>query len=128
MQAEPNDRRAAASFAWLALAAACLSVLAVAAWLDARQSGAVEPETMAITGLRLSRAEVSLEAAAALLPARTGRQMALFLRDQSARESLETRLKHLNRLDRVLAELADELGQVGGGERRSAQESSSATL
>jgi hypothetical protein len=27
-----------------------------------------------------------------------------------------------------LAELADELGQVGGGERRSAQESSSATL
>jgi PAS domain S-box-containing protein len=81
---------------------------AVGRWLTTRHEGAIEPDTMAITGVRLSGADVSLEAASALLPARTGRQVALFLRDQSARDSLESRLRHLERLE-ALADLGEGL-------------------
>ena len=79
-----------------------------AGWLDARLDGGQEQEKLEITGLRVSGAEVSLEAASALLPARSGRQMALFVRDVSGRRSLETRLKHLERLE-TLADLGEGL-------------------
>ncbi len=79
-----------------------------AQWLETRLEGSLEPEKLELTGLRLSGAEVPLEAASARLPARSGRQMALFLRDVGGRRSLETRIKHLERLE-TLADLGEGL-------------------
>ncbi|UCF67871.1 MAG: response regulator [Acidobacteriota bacterium] len=80
----------------------------VGVWIEARESGARGQDKTELTGLRLSGAEISLEAASALVPAQTGRQLALFLRDLSGRQSLEARLKHLTRLE-ALADLGENL-------------------
>ncbi len=78
----------------------------VSAWLSTRLSGREGEAEIEITGLGATGAEVSLEAASALLPARSGRQVALFLRDTTARRGLETRLRHLERLE-TLADLGE---------------------
>ncbi|RMG47894.1 MAG: PAS domain S-box protein, partial [Acidobacteria bacterium] len=80
----------------------------VAAWLEKRQLGGQVGDEIQFTGRRVSGAEIPLEAASALLPARSGRQLALFVRDLSARKALETRLAHLARLE-GLADIAERL-------------------
>lgn len=84
-------------------------------WIEQRQSGIPEPERLEISGLRATGTEIPLEATAALLPAEQGRQMALFLRDLSARRLMEQRMRHLDRLETISAvgtNLVDEFGTI----------------
>jgi PAS domain S-box-containing protein len=78
----------------------------VAEWVQRRQSGMVEPDRLELTASRVTGLEIPLEATSAVLPSSGGPQLALFLRDLSARRTLELRMRHLARVE-ALADIAD---------------------
>ncbi|GEM_PF-4251244 len=78
----------------------------VLAWIRERQDGLVEPDTLDFSGCRETGMEIALEAASALLPAAEGRQLAIFVRDVSARKALEERMRQVERVE-ALVDSAD---------------------
>ncbi|MBP7147756.1 MAG: response regulator [Acidobacteria bacterium] len=80
----------------------------VAEWIGRRQAGATEPDHLEFTLVRLAGGEIPVEAASALVPAQHGRQLALFLRDLSGRQAVESRLRHMQRLE-TIADVGDSL-------------------
>ncbi len=83
-------------------------------WIARRNAGTPEPERLAFAGLRESGAEIPLEAAASLLPTQEGRQLALFLRDLTARRTIDDRLRHMTRLE-ALVDLGESVAREFDG-------------
>lgn len=92
----------------------------VAAWIEARESGAVEPDSLEFEGRRASGVRIPLEATAARIPAGGNPHLALFLRDLTDRRRLMERSSTADRLEALgagAASLADEFEGVFEGVR-----------
>lgn len=86
---------------WTSLIAADQRDVA-ARWLQSRQAGEPVAVHRELRGQRVPGVELPLWASTALLPAEQGgRQVALFLRDLSARQLLQARVAHAARLEAV---------------------------
>lgn len=76
------------------------------AWISSRLQGAVEPDRFDAQGQARGGSAIPLEIAAALLPAEGRPQLALFLRDLSARRTLEQRTRDSDRVE-ALTDIAE---------------------
>lgn len=95
------------------------------AWIKQRSQGVAEPERLDVQGVTRTGATIPVEVAAALIPADGVVQMALFLRDLSARRTLEQRARDSDRIE-ALADIAEtiaaEFQKILGQIRRHARE------